>query len=250
MQGNLTNRISETDFNYIVNWLWDEKQVKGHSFYCNKTVIEELYKKSNLLVYKINGLAEGFIAFTHSKRIVTYEIMCLNMKFRHMGYGTKMILDSFKYFSKRGVVLIEGEYVTNEGRCIMMKHGFKKNVLTQYKENNFYKNLIQVRSQCNKANDLLCFYNKEPWMCDEQTKPYAKYNLNFDTNSKAILIICNPDWKVAYFHKNQLVKEGKIKYLLSKYNFGSCRLHYGLLVYINKKIASDIMDEITKFRGL
>ena len=66
MQGNLTNRISETDFNYIVNCLWDEKQVKGHSFYCNKTVIEELYKKSNLLVYKINGLAEGFIAFTHS----------------------------------------------------------------------------------------------------------------------------------------------------------------------------------------
>jgi hypothetical protein len=108
-----TNEISGVHFNSIMAFLDMENEECGHSFSCNKSLIERAFNEGWMCCALSDDSddVKAFIVYSISDKIAELEIMCVDYRVRGEGFGT-FLLSQFELF-----LISQGEAFIISGNC-------------------------------------------------------------------------------------------------------------------------------------
>ena len=72
---------TQEDLDYVFYWLFKEYQKDGEGYWVNRTIIEDLFERGNMIVIREDNLAVAFMVYTD------YEPTILNVKQTHKRQG-------------------------------------------------------------------------------------------------------------------------------------------------------------------
>jgi GNAT superfamily N-acetyltransferase len=120
--GRLTIRkATKDDLRETLQWLWQEQQKTGHSFYCNRQIIQRARAEGTMFVARVGKKCVGLLLDNHGPEIVT-----THPEYRRRGIGRALISYNVARARKRGDKEINAQCVTDAGEELCIAAGFHR----------------------------------------------------------------------------------------------------------------------------
>lgn len=236
----LDKNIDIDDFDYIKNWLYDDyiERNDGTGFYCNLDIINKSIQNKGALVFRKNRLAEGILTFRTNGKLVEAEIIAINPKLRHQGFGKAFVESYLSYFKKKGIYCVKTTHVTKDGKRLCRSTNFKvlRGAYQGSHELLYHKILVETRKQNWTAKNRIVLWENE---ISGEGIPNYSWSLNFSKSKKPIIHYAFPDWHVGVMVNDEIVKCEKLKYL----NNEASSTAHGFL-FVNEKICNTLMKQV------
>lgn len=222
---------TKNQLNEIENWLIEEMNLNGNSFYSNWGIIksaynenEDEYKKTELVTISEDNQTIGFIVWTwHCLAIysATIDITAIKTSHRGKGFGKLLIDRLIQEFILKNIYAVNLQCAPSSSEPIWRHFGFIDFPADNY-NNGINKRLYKVIIAHSEAQEIIATNEfLELWNKDvDSTKKIAstwKWNLIFKDGTRILeKPIIHPffscDWRIRLKKVNLSIIDDKVKY--------------------------------------
>lgn len=209
------------DIKEILNWLKDEKDHNGDSFYNNKSVIEKAFVDGECIVLKKGKQNIGLVIWTDKdKKQVEIDIFVIHPDYRRQGVGRFFYNEILNYFRIKGFKTVKLYCEPKKSKLFWEKMGFIKLPYCGRTENEltYYTILVDI-APVERVDmiDKVELWNVEPHEIQRKRPKWTWYVKNKNgVLDKPIIQPCDCNWNLRWSKNGQVVKEGKVKYFTNE----------------------------------
>lgn len=207
----------QEDIEEVLVWLKKERDRNGVSFYNNRNVIENSFKRGNAIVFKRGKENIGIVTWYGDERLrVDIGIFVIHPDYRGQGYGAFYYNAISDFFRNEKFIAVKLFCEPRTSEAFWVKMGLVKfpNCGQTEHELTYYGVLVDTAStEYISTADKIELWDVEPYEAEE-TEPKWTWYVEIQEEELLYPIIqpCNCNWNLRWSRNGIVLKEEKVKY--------------------------------------
>ncbi len=213
---------TKSQLDEIEKWLLEEERSLNEGFYCNWSIIRNLYQKKQMATVSFEKLTVGFVVWLYTSKFTAHiEMVEININYRNKGFGRKLITALLDKFKKDTIYAVDLQCAPAESESAWKHMGFSNfpDGSERWNTGNrkMYKILVPsaATGKHNGSSEVIQLWNAEPILASDR-EPEWEWNVQFEKNTHVLVtpIIhpCLHDWRIRWKRHDKTLKDKKVKY--------------------------------------
>lgn len=207
---------SKQDVKEVLDWLKEEMDHNGRSFYCNKNIIESAFEEEKSIVFRYKEKNVGLVIWSNYDDFrVDIDIFVIHPSYRNQGLGSFFYNAILIFFRNKGFKTLKLFCEPKNSEVFWKKMGLTKLPECGRTEPDltYYMILVETASiKSMEAMDKIELWDVESYEAKTKKPKWTWYvKIKDGVLLYPIIHPCNPDWNMCWSRNGQIIKQEKVK---------------------------------------